>query len=206
MPKAISYIAKRDTTPDDNSIGTDATQSIGVADSFLSLRAQHDFIYPLTQLIQDGLKLLETSTGPLMSKENVERFQLTLTDAASITEEVILVAESDDNPLKMHVVKTFVAEVESIIVEAVQALGPLKENECVKDHLDSVGSASSAVLLDCENRLRRKFEDLKSALLSETPQRAPEVAYLCCRGGGGLETFRKDHSNNTNDENMGKHT
>jgi hypothetical protein len=220
----MSSIAKRDiVTAPANSIGTDAIRSIGVAESLFSLTAQHDFIRPLAQLIQEGLKLLETSTELLISREHVEKFQLTLADAASITEEAVLalVAESDNNSLKMHVVKTFVAEVESILEEVVQALEALKVNECMKDrHRDSVSSSTLRDdLLDCENRLRRKFEDLKSALLSEAPLRAPGVTCTnimdsqpCCHddGGLGLGTLPNEDQAKigdvSNDEKLGKNS
>jgi hypothetical protein len=106
---------------------------------------------------------------------------------------------------------------ESIIAEVVRALEALKVNECMKDrHRDSVSSSTLRDdLLECENRLRRKFEDLKSALLSEAPLRAPEVTCTnimdpqpCCHDGGGLKTLPHEDQaelrNVSNDEKLGK--
>jgi hypothetical protein len=205
MLNVMSSRARRDAA--DAGIDADA---FAITDSFQSLTAQHDFIRPLAQLIQDGLKLLfETSSVPLMSKENVERFQLTLTDAASIIEEAILAAESDDNPLKMHVAKTFAAEVKSIIVEVVEALEALKANGCTKDRHSVSSSTLRDYLLECEVRLRRKFEDLNKVF---SPHRFAEMACTnkadslhCCHDGGGLATLQnEDHVDD--DEKIGEHS
>ena len=174
----------------------DTLQSIRVADSFILLTAQHDFIRPLAQLIQEGLKLLDTPSAPFFG-ENAKTFQLTLADTASITEEAVVVVESDHNSLgRMHVVETFVAEVFCIIEEAVHALKAFTADGCVKDNLgDSVGSTPSDIILDCENRLSKKFEDLNIVLLSLAPRTNMIDSQPCCHDDGGLATsLRKDQA------------
>jgi hypothetical protein len=134
----------------------------------------------------------------LMNEVNAKRFQLTLGDAASITEEAVLAAESEDNPVKMDIVKKFVTDLTRILEEAIRALEVFTRQGYLKKLLS--GSSPSDIFQEYDNRLNKKFNDLNLAL-NISQQRLLEVTYAkvvdiqqWCHDNGGLDILLKDQT------------
>ena len=168
---------------------------LSIADRLLSLAAEQPFVGPFAKLLQEGIKICDTM---LVNEENAKKFQLTLGDAAAITEEAIETATSDSSPVKMDIVKKFVEDLIFILRDAIRTLESFTKKGCLKKLL--AGSSPSEIFQEYDNKLIKKFNDLNLAL-NIIQQKLLEVTYAkvegieqWCHDNGGLQTLLEDQT------------
>jgi hypothetical protein len=172
-----------------------ALTTMAAVETLLSLAANQPIIGPFVQVLQ---LTIQTCRQVLINEENARRFQMTLGDAASITEEALLLAEMEGSAVKMDTVKKFVADLTDLLNEAVREL----EKYTKKGFLPKIlsGKSPSDTFQEYDNLLNQKFNYLNSAL-QITQQNLLEQTYekvlgleQWCNENGGLQNILEDQS------------
>ena len=176
------------------SISTSRT-ALTAVDTLLTLAANQPIIGPFVQVLQLTINICQQI---LINEENARRFQMTLGDAASITEEALLIAEGEGSAVKMETVKKFVADLTDILNKAVGALNEYTKKGCLRKVFS--GKAPSDIFQEYDNLLNQKFNYLNSAL-QITQQNLLEQTYAkvlgleqWCNDNGGLQNLLEDQT------------